>query len=246
MTVTSTRKQRQRRERETLILDHAARLLARDGYQDLNLDELARAVEYSKGTLYLHFKTKEDLVLAVATHALRHRADLLERAAAYPGSTRTRERAMGFACCEFTASHPEFFTVELMLQARSFWNRVSKERQDNHLAEARRVWTLLNRVVAEAVAAGDLPAGTPLEEVTLSVMAVTVGSHCVLTQPQLQSLCGWRDTMATLLLHQERLLDGWGWQPVANGRRQAALDRRICKDLFPNATWFKAGRKPQT
>jgi AcrR family transcriptional regulator len=240
MTVTLNRKLRQRQEREDLILEHAARLLARDGFQDLNLDELAQAVEYSKGTLYLHFKTKEDLVLAVATHALRHRADLLERGAAYPGSTRTRARAMGFACCEFTATHPEFFTVELMLQARSFWNRVSKVRQDDHATETRRVWTLLNRVVQEAMAAGDLPVNTPIEDVSLSVMAVTVGSHCVVTQPQLQAVCGIPDPAAAMLLHQERMLDGWGWKPMGNGRRQTAQDRRICKDLFPNATWFKA------
>src|SRR6186713_2509423 len=119
MTPTQTRKDRERTARESLVLEHAARLLIRDGFQNLNLDELASAVEYSKGTLYLHFKSKEDLALAVATQALQYRADLLERAAAFAGTTRQRARAMTFASCEFMMTHRDFFTVELMLQARS-------------------------------------------------------------------------------------------------------------------------------
>jgi AcrR family transcriptional regulator len=86
MSVNQSRKDRERPGREELIIDHAQRLLARDGFQDLNLDEVARAVEYSKGTLYLHFESKEDLVLAVATRALRQRADLFERAATFQGT----------------------------------------------------------------------------------------------------------------------------------------------------------------
>ncbi|MCD6048934.1 MAG: hypothetical protein K0Q55_337, partial [Verrucomicrobia bacterium] len=63
MTVAKTalsRKERERAAREELILEHGRRLLVRDGFQDFNLDELAKAIEYSKGTIYLHFQTKED------------------------------------------------------------------------------------------------------------------------------------------------------------------------------------------
>ena len=81
MSVTTARKERERAVREELILDHGLRLLLRDGYQNLNLDELATAIEYSKGTIYLHFQTKEDLVLGIATRALKERTRLFERAA---------------------------------------------------------------------------------------------------------------------------------------------------------------------
>ena len=127
VSVISSRKERERAARENLIVELAAGLLARDGFQNLNLDELAAAAEYSKGTLYLHFKTKEDLVLAVSTRALKHRADLLERAAAFSGATRERARAMAFACCQFMVTHPEFFALELVLQSRSFWGRASED-----------------------------------------------------------------------------------------------------------------------
>ena len=239
MSVIQIRKERERAARESLILGHAARMLAQDGFQDLNLDELAAAAEYSKGTLYLHFKTKEDLVLAVATRALQHRADLLERAAAFSGTTRERARALAFACCEFMVTHRDFFAVELILQARSFWDRASEERRSRHLDESGRIFRVVNQVVLDARACGDLPSRYSPEQVTLSLMAITMGSHCMFTQPAMQAVCPIQDPIAVLLLSGERLMDGWGWAPISNGSRSDALDRRIYREVFPNSAWFK-------
>jgi len=240
MKIVQARKERERVARENLILENAQRLVARDGFQGLNLDELAAAVEYSKGTIYLHFETKEDLVLAVATRSLKHRADLLERAAAFQGTTRERARAMSFACCQFVVTHPEYFALQLMLEARSFWDRVSKERQSQHLAEATRIFRVVNQMVLDALEGGDLPRSCLPQEVTLSLMAVTMGSHCAVTQPQLQKLCEIEDPLGVLRMHQDRMLDGWGWKPLSHGGRHDALDGRIQREVFPEATWFKS------
>lgn len=47
-----------------LILDAAERLLARFGYAKMTMDDLAREVGIGKGTLYLHFPSKEEVVLS--------------------------------------------------------------------------------------------------------------------------------------------------------------------------------------
>jgi AcrR family transcriptional regulator len=47
-----------------LILDAADRLLASRGYRGLTMEELAEQVGIGKGTIYLHFRSKEELVLA--------------------------------------------------------------------------------------------------------------------------------------------------------------------------------------
>ena len=46
------------------ILDATDRLLARYGYTKLTMDDLAREVGIGKGTIYLHFRSKEELVLS--------------------------------------------------------------------------------------------------------------------------------------------------------------------------------------
>ena len=47
-----------------LILDAAERLLIRFGYSKMTMDDLAREVGVAKGTLYLHFPSKEEVVLS--------------------------------------------------------------------------------------------------------------------------------------------------------------------------------------
>jgi AcrR family transcriptional regulator len=46
-----------------LILDAADRLLSRYGYKKMTIDDLAREVGVGKGTIYLHFASKEEVAL---------------------------------------------------------------------------------------------------------------------------------------------------------------------------------------
>lgn len=47
-----------------LILDTADRLLAGKGYKRMTMDDLAQEIGIAKGTIYLHFSSKEELVLS--------------------------------------------------------------------------------------------------------------------------------------------------------------------------------------
>jgi len=56
-----------RREREKLahrqeILDAATRVFAEKGFFSATLDEVAQEAEFSKGTVYLYFSSKDDLL----------------------------------------------------------------------------------------------------------------------------------------------------------------------------------------
>lgn len=54
-------------EREKIresILDAAERLLARYGYRKMTMDDLAREVGIGKGTIYLHFPSKQEIALS--------------------------------------------------------------------------------------------------------------------------------------------------------------------------------------
>jgi len=74
-----------RQERAERILEAAATLIERWGYSKTTMDDIARYVGVGKGTIYLHWKTKEDLL-----HALYYREsaklmkDIEERIAGDP------------------------------------------------------------------------------------------------------------------------------------------------------------------
>lgn len=52
-------------ERADRILDAAADLLARWGYRKVTVDEVARRADVGKGTVYLHWRSRDDLLFAV-------------------------------------------------------------------------------------------------------------------------------------------------------------------------------------
>ena len=55
----------QRAERATAILDAAADLLLRHGYRRVTIDDVAAGANIGKGTIYLHWKSREQLFSAV-------------------------------------------------------------------------------------------------------------------------------------------------------------------------------------
>lgn len=67
------------------VLDSAAELLVRWGYQRVTIDEVARHAGIGKGTVYLHFRTKDALFLTVLLRAHRRTvATIADRIAADP------------------------------------------------------------------------------------------------------------------------------------------------------------------
>jgi AcrR family transcriptional regulator len=57
--------QSKRQERAQRILNAASELMQRWGYNKTTIDDIARQAGVAKGTIYLHWKTREDLFLAL-------------------------------------------------------------------------------------------------------------------------------------------------------------------------------------
>jgi AcrR family transcriptional regulator len=65
-----------------IILDAADRLLARYGYKKMTIEDLAHEVGIGKGTIYLHFRSKEEIVLSHIDRIVRRVIERLEAIAA--------------------------------------------------------------------------------------------------------------------------------------------------------------------
>ena len=59
------RKEREKLQRRNDIIDAAEKVLFSRGFESATMDEIAERAELSKGTLYLYFKSKEDLQFAI-------------------------------------------------------------------------------------------------------------------------------------------------------------------------------------
>ncbi len=90
MTISHSLKEKQRQEREALILQAAEEVLLEKGYHALSMDEIAAQVGIAKGTLYLHFARKDDLVFRLLERELQNILRMIERATIMEGTSRTR------------------------------------------------------------------------------------------------------------------------------------------------------------
>lgn len=94
----------------------------------------------------------------------------------------------------------------------------------------------MNHIIVEAMAVGDLPREPyTAEQATFALVAITVGSHTMVQEPQLRVQAGITNEMTTVMINQDMVCDGLKWKPFLNEYDYAETDRRIVKELFPSA-----------
>src|SRR5258708_12679618 len=74
---TLSKQQLRTKETHARLLDAAEEVFVLDGYESAQLDEIAAIADRSKGAVYTHFKSKEDLFLALFEHRTRSYIDRL-------------------------------------------------------------------------------------------------------------------------------------------------------------------------
>ncbi|HEV2763312.1 MAG TPA: TetR/AcrR family transcriptional regulator [Pyrinomonadaceae bacterium] len=76
------------------ILDAADRLLARFGYKKMTMDDLAQEVGIGKGTIYLHFASKEEVALSRIDRIVENLLERLRAVASTDATIAARLRQM--------------------------------------------------------------------------------------------------------------------------------------------------------
>jgi len=95
-------------ERRRQLIELGSRLFSSRTYDEVSIDELARAAGISKGLLYHYFPTKRDFYVATVRHAAK---DLLERTFR-PSEMTAAERLQGGldAFLEYVSEHGTAYT----------------------------------------------------------------------------------------------------------------------------------------
>lgn len=138
------------------ILDTTRHLLVEEGYNNLSMRKIARAVGCSATSIYLHFDNKDALLHALIDEGMGRLYEHLRAAAAPHADPVARLEALCRAYVAFGLDNPEYYEVMFMLHP---------ERMARYPAEkyrrARRNVELLAATLAEGVAAGVLESEDP-------------------------------------------------------------------------------------
>jgi AcrR family transcriptional regulator len=106
-----SRRERERVERRTDILDAAERIFTDKGFASTTMDEVATAAEFGKGTLYLYFKNKDELYVATCLRTLERLVERYEAVAGTDDNGAETLRALGHAYVDFARDNREQFRL---------------------------------------------------------------------------------------------------------------------------------------
>jgi AcrR family transcriptional regulator len=224
---TRERKRRERETREQLFTRTAQDLIRREGLLHLQMSRLAEACDYATGTLYQHFSSKEDLLIAIATEDLKRRASAFAPIPGLPASSRERMLAVVLTDIDFISSHPDHFQLLQYVSTEVIWASASIERRQALVQAGAPISEAVSRVVADAIQAGDLdgiPSLRPVE-IAAGFWCLNTGMHTLAHTHGLLEAYAVRDPYALLVHHSHALLNGLGWKPLIDpGDTKAVMD----------------------
>jgi len=125
-------------ERQRAIVATAARLFARDGYAECEMETVATQHGVAKGTLYLYFRSKEELFCACVDQGMRELQTTVQAAGKTQSEPFEKISAAIRAYLLFFEEHPE--QVELLIQERAFFSNRQKPTYFTYREESRDHW----------------------------------------------------------------------------------------------------------
>ena len=231
---TLTRKQREINERERLILSAAQTMLHQHGYNHLTMDRVAETVEYSKGTIYNHFSSKEDLVCSLCCRCVSNLIEVFERAYDFPGSTRERYSAIGVAYSLYHQLHP--MDTQILQIVKN--NAVREKISDFKLAEMKsleqKITSITSSIVQEAINCGDLDKRQQdnVSTIVFGCWSMHYGA-LMLDQSDIPlNELGFNPVVNMLWKNANIYLDGYQWLPLSTSIDSDKLFEKISTLLF--------------
>lgn len=109
------RKERERANRERLIVATARELAEQQGWDAVTTRRLAERIEYSQPVLYSHFRGKREIIGAVALEGATEMAAALRAATTAVDGHRARVAALARAYLEFAERNPAVYDALFQL-----------------------------------------------------------------------------------------------------------------------------------
>ena len=221
-----------KKNRERFMLEKAREILNKDGFQALNLPELAKLSGYSKPTIYKYFPNKEDLMVALANQSTGKQIAYMERALTFEG--RPREILHGIQSLNSGVLFESVRDAVLLYTTRIRSFAVAERRKLLDTYEERRI-EIIAQIVRDAVAIGDLelPFRTNEYELQITIMSTQLGG-LVLQESDSPVVEKWfKKINFSHGMFGRIILDGIGWRPLSSEIRYSETVKRFYKEVFP-------------
>ena len=148
------RKEREKEARKEEILDAAEKVFFEKGLPAATMDEIASVAELGKSTLYLYYKSKEDLYLGVMMRGTERLYALFRAAVSTGEPTLKLIKNLGDAYFEFFRSHRNYFRMYYFFENQEMHRQVSEEMKTRCFQNDQRIWEMVIGLIRTAVEEG--------------------------------------------------------------------------------------------
>lgn len=180
------RKAREKRIRHQQILDAAYEVFNEVGFFAATMDQIAERAELAKGTIYIYFKSKEEVYFSLLANGLdiliRMLADMEERKP--PSDQLLGETAR--TLFRFYKEHTSYFRIFMIMQPEDMQAKLSPQLSQQINEQATTILNLLSGQVSRAVDAGSLQGVNPWHVANILWGAFTGITQLAITREQLK------------------------------------------------------------
>jgi AcrR family transcriptional regulator len=186
---TADRRAREKAQRRREILDAARQEFFERGFHRPTVDDVAARAEVSKGTIYLYFESREEIL----AHLLLEGLDLLLKdmeVACEQDSTRPAEdalQALATSYLNFCQTHPSYFRLIMAFDRGRFEESISHELYQQVLNRSLQGLDLLARTIEAGRSSGIFRVEDPWQAAGL-VWAALNGVLVLMAHPLRQEL----------------------------------------------------------
>ena len=150
------RKEREKLQRKEIFLDAALALFKQKGIAETTMDHIAERAEYSKGTLYQFFRSKEDIQYEVSIRGAEILNQKLLQSIDKNKSGLENLESIGWAFINFSKKYEVYFELFIMFQSIDLSKlNIPIEKVDQYFKE-QSPFTIIIKMVQEGIKDGSL------------------------------------------------------------------------------------------
>ncbi len=110
------RKEREKGRRKKEIIDAAEKIFFKLGFESASVEKVAEEAELSKATLYLYFKSKDELYFAICMRAQEKMYKLIDKALDLASNTKDKIETLFYTLAKFQKMYPDYFNTLFYFQ----------------------------------------------------------------------------------------------------------------------------------
>ena len=148
------RKEREKGARREEIISAAEKVFFEKGLVVTTMDEIAEQAELSKGTIYLYYKSKEDLYIAVALRGWAMLARMFTEATSTGEPTLKLLENLGNAYYSYFTQCRNYYRMSYFFGNKEMFSQVSDEMAEQCNLSNKTIWDIVSGVVQLAVDEG--------------------------------------------------------------------------------------------